>query len=69
MKDKECFDCLKFYYDEGRGVHIMQENKVWINGRIVLLKEDHCVIEDRVLGCKVIFFKDIFEVSEYREKK
>ena len=69
MDNDEMFVKLYYFYDNNKPVHIMKTNNIWVNGKVIILKEDHCIIEDFFGMGRVIHFKEIFEVSEFIEKK
>ena len=68
IDDKRIKDKVDFFFEEKVKVHVVLEDRSWLNGYIEKkLKENvYWFIEDKLKGV-YLFLKDIYEIEEFKE--
>lgn len=58
----------KYFYGKNLKVHIKFKQNFWKNGSIKEINEDHFIIDENIEGEMPIFWLEIKDLEEFKEK-
>lgn len=70
--EKRIKEKLRFFYEEHIEVHVEKKDREFFNGILVKPRNDDesiWLMQEKKVGVVLLFVCDIFEVSEFRERK
>jgi len=67
MIDENEYERAKIFFDRGNLVHISKTNGIFLNGKLVEVKPNFVIINDKEIGNQLVFFSELNkELEEYR---